>query len=55
MNSDRWMPLPYGHHKIPDIITLQSFSGHKSSQALMRYLHEQDERIDGAMYIMEKA
>ena len=39
----------------PDIKTLQAFSGHKSIQALMRYLHEQDRRVDDAMDQMEKA
>ena len=39
----------------PDIKTLQAFSGHKSIQALMRYLHEQDRRVDDAMDHMEQS
>ncbi len=39
----------------PDLKTLQAFSGHKSIQALMRYLHRQDERVDEAMDRMEQA
>lgn len=39
----------------PDLKTLQAFSGHKSIQALMRYMHKQDERIDEAMDHMERA
>ncbi|MDP7650627.1 MAG: site-specific integrase [Rhodospirillales bacterium] len=39
----------------PDLKTLQAFSGHKSIQALLRYLHEQDKRVDEAMDRMEQA
>jgi integrase len=39
----------------PDLKTLQAFSGHKSIQALMRYMHEQDKRVDEAMDRMERA
>ena len=39
----------------PDLKTLQAFSGHKSIQALMRYMHEQDKRVDEAMDHMERA
>ena len=39
----------------PDLKTLQAFSGHKSIQALMRYMHRQEKRVDEAMDRMERA
>ena len=60
MDPEKVIPHTMRHTAItrfaaPDLKTLQAFSGHKSIQALMRYLHRQDERVDEAMDRMEQA